>query len=303
MNYCVHKKPESGFSLVEMMVCILILVPIMGAAVTFFSAGINQHTTEQSSIDMNQEARSGLEMMTMELAQAGSHDAQGDLSTTTNAAIVASSTAQAVNVATSAKFTVGDYVTVDNGAVEEQVAITAVGDGTITGVFRGAHAAGIPIRLFALPYTQGIIPPAGLGINSSAAATTIRFFGDINGDGNLYYGEYVYDANNAQITRSMTPITQGAINPALPIITKIKPGTVEFRLYADGQAVVTLISIRMTVEDSMLTGNKRQEIALSSRVAIPSALAASALFQENQLNGGVNRLPPTPNQVIAWARR
>jgi hypothetical protein len=303
MNYRIHKKPESGYSLLEMMVCILILVPIMGAAIKFFSVGINQHTTEQSSIDMNQEARSGLEMMTMELAQAGSHDSPGDLSTTTSAAIVASAAAQTVNIGSSTGFTVGDYVTVDNGAIEEQVAITAIGNGTITGVFRTAHAAGIPIRLFALPYIQGIIPPAGLGANTSALATTIRFFGDINGNGNLFYGEYVYDANNAQITRSMTPITQGAINPALPIIAKIKPNSVQFRLYTDNQSIVTSISIRMTVEDSILTGNKRQETTLSSRVVIPSATAASALFQENQLNGGVNLLSPTPNQVIAWVRR
>jgi prepilin-type N-terminal cleavage/methylation domain-containing protein len=304
MEYRIPTMPDHGFSLIEMMICLVILVPIMGAAVGFFSVGVNQHNTEQSSIELNQEARSGLEMMTMELAQAGSHDAPGDLSTTTvTTTINASATSQTISVASSAGFTVGDYVTVDNGASQESVQLTAVGSGTITGVFRTGHTGSVPVRLFALPYMRGVIPPAGLAQNSSANVTTIRFFGDINGNGSLNYVEYAYDANNAQITRTMTPITQTSMNTAVPIITKIKPNSVQFTLYTDDQAAVTSATIRMIVQDTILTGNKQQETELSSRVTIPSAVAASALFAQNQTFGGVNRLPPVPTRVATWANR
>jgi Tfp pilus assembly protein PilW len=297
---------ESGFSLVEMLVCLLIMIPIMGAAVGFFKVGVDQHSTEQSAIDLNQEARSGLEMITMELSQAGSHDSSGVVGTTTNSAITASATAQTVGVGSSAGFTIGDYVTVDNGTSQESVRITAVGTGTLTGAFRTAHVANTPIRLLALPYLGGVIRPAGMGANSSTAVTTLRFFGDINGDGSLNYVEYSYvvdDANTAHITRSMTPITAGAMNAALPIIGKIKPGSVQFILNTDSRSVVTSVIIQMTVRDTIMTGSKRQETQLSSRVVIPCAVAASDLFLQNQTFGGVNRLPPVPTQVAGWANR
>jgi Tfp pilus assembly protein PilW len=303
MKCSVCFRRDSGFSLIEMLVCLLILIPIMGAAVGFFSIGINQHTTEQSAIEMNQDARSGLEIMTMELAQAGSHDSSGVLSTSSSAAIAASASAQNVSVASTTGFTIGDYVTVDNGTSQESVQIASIGSGTIRGVFRTAHAAGTPIRLFALPYMKGVIPPAGLGSNSSATVTTIRFFGDINGDGTLNYVEYAYDSTAAQITRSMTPITAGALNSALPIISKIKANSAQFVLYTDGQGIITSATIKLTVQDTVTTVSKKQETVLSTRVSIPSTTAASALFAQNQTSGGVNKLPPIPTQVTAWANR
>jgi Tfp pilus assembly protein PilW len=299
MTFTMQSKKSDGFTILELLISVLILIPIMAAAVSLFSLGANQHTTEQNSIDSNQEAESGLEMMTMELAQAGSH---GDRATTTSAGIAASSSAQSVAVASSSGFTAGDYVDVDTGANHEMVKLTAVTSGHITGVFRTAHASGIPVRLFAQPYMTGVIKPAGLGANASTDVTTLRFFGDINGDGNVSYVEYVYDAGNAQITRSMTPITLTAKNSALPLVRNIKPGSVQFTLFTDNQSIVTSATIRMTVRNTAKTGSSFEEFPLFSKVVFPSAVAASALFNENQVNGGISKLPPTPTQVSTWAQ-
>jgi hypothetical protein len=46
--------------------------------------------------------------------------------------------------------------------------------------------------------------------------------------------------------------------------------------------------------------HQHESIALSSRVAIPSAEAASALYFENLIYGGVNNLPPVPTRISAW---
>lgn len=298
MRRKTRARSQDGFSLLEMMVSILILIPVMAAALSLFSVGIRQQATEQTSVDANQEARSALEMMSTEIAQAGSH---GDRETTTTSPVSPSTNSQEISVADSAGFTVGDFVDVDTGASMETVQLTAVGNGTLSAVFRTAHASGVPVRLFALPFAGGIIPPAGMGADSAATVTTLRFFGDINGNSNILYVEYDYDSANEQITRSMTPVSQSTKNAALPIVRNIKPGTVDFTLYTDGMGIVTSAALKMTVQNTWKSGTKHEETELSTRVLIPSAVAAASLLDELNTYGGVNRFPPTPSRVTAWA--
>jgi len=271
----------------------------MAAVVTLFSDGVNQHSAEQSSAAMNQEARCALEMMTLEVAQAGSHrDAN---TTTTSSVSTPTASAQSVSLASSSGFTIGDFVDIDTGTSRETVEVTAVDSNSISAIFRIPHGNGVPVRLFALPYLTGVIPPAGLGANSSATTTRLRFFGDVNGDGKLYYVEYDYNSTNAQITRSMTPITQATKNAAQPLVGNIKPNSVQFTLYTDSMSVVTSVSVTLTAVNTVRSGTKYQETALSSRTVIPSAGAASTLKYEVETYGGINRLPPTPSHVTTWS--
>jgi Tfp pilus assembly protein PilW len=300
MMQIVRNKQSDGFTILELLVCLLIMIPIMGAAVSLFSVGAKQQASEQNSVDSNQEARSGLEIMTLEIAQAGSH---GDRATTSSGSVTANaSSAQSLAVDSSVGFNVGDYMDVDTGTSKESVKITAVTTGHISAIYRKAHNSGIPVRLFALPYKTGVIKPAGLGANSSTDVTTVKFFGDANGDGKLAYIEYIYDSNNAQITRSMTPITLTSKNAALALVSNIKANTAQFTLQTDSQSVVTSVTVKMTVRNTVKTGSGFEETALSSKILIPSAVAASALFAENQINGGISQLPPTPAQVTTWAQ-
>jgi Tfp pilus assembly protein PilW len=296
-NRC--KQPD-GFSILELLVCLLIMIPIMGAAVSLFSVGAKQQASEQNSVDSNQEVRAGMEIMTLEIAQAGSH---GDRATLSSGTVGAdASAAQSLAVDSSVGFNVGDYIEVDTGTSRESVKITAVTTGHISAIYRKAHGSGIPVRLFALPYQTGVIKPSGVGANASTDVTTLKFYGDVNGDGNLAYVEYIYDSANAQITRSMTPITLTSKNTALPLVSNIKANTAQFTLQTDSQSVVTSVTIKMTVRNTVKTGSGFEETALSSKILIPSAVAASALFVENQLNGGISQLPPTPAQVTTWAQ-
>ncbi len=297
MNNSIQTIRADGFSLVELLISILILSTIMGAALSLFSLGVTQHDTEQNAVDMSQGARSGLELMTMEIAQAGSH---GDIQTTTQGAISTTGD-QSVNVASGIGFAVGDYVSVDTGASNEVVEITALGSNSISGSFHKGHASGAPVRLFALPYLTGVVRPAGLGANSSVTVTTLKFFGNVNGDGKIYYVEYAYDAVNAQIVRSMTPITQATKNAALPIVNNVKANSASFTLFTDSRGVVTAVRLDFAVQATWKTGPKYQETALSTKVVIPCAVAASDLLHEVIVFGGINQLPPTPAQVTAWA--
>lgn len=298
MNDDLRAIPEDGFTLLEMMIALLILLPLIGSVVNLFSVAVNQHSSEQSSVEANQDARSALEMMTQEIAQAGSH---GDRSTTTTSQIIASTVAQPIPVVSSSGLTAGDFVDLDVGANNEIIKVTAVGTNSISGVVRRDHlTSGAPVRLFALPYLTGVIPPAGMAANSSATVTTLQCFGDMNSDGTVQYIEYKYDAANNQITRSITPITQGTLNPALSLVRNVKSNSVQFTLNTSNLKVVTSVNVSFTVQNNWATASKLQETVLSSRIVIPSALAASALLNELQTYGGINRLPPTPTQITTW---
>lgn len=309
MSYKIYAKQEAGFSILELLVAILILLPAIGAAVSLFSVGTTQQITEQGSIDVNQEARAGLEMITREISQAG---AQRDMTTNLTAPISAPNptTPQTVNVASTAGMLVGDYVDVDAGAYWESVQLTAVTSNSISAVFNQPHAAGAPVNLFTLPYAVAVIPPAGMAANSSAAVSTLKFFGDIDNDNIPDYVEYSIgqdpDATTDQITRSVTPITAAGKNPALPFITNISPGTAQFTVNTNVLGAITSVNIALTVENKVIGNIKtesdlKQQATLASRALIPSAMAATRLLIELQQYQDINRLPQTPPQVIAWA--
>ena len=296
----VRVKSEHGYSLIELTIAIVILVPIMGAAISLFSVGAHEQASEQSSIDANQESRSALEIMTTEISQAGTH---GDRFTATTSAVGASSSPQSVSLASAQGIIVGDWLDVDSGSNWESVEVTAVSGNSVSGVFRTSHASGTPVRLFALPFTGGVVTPSALTANSTSTVSKLAFFGDINGDSTLQYVEYAYDAENDQITRSITPLTQTTKNEAVPLVRNVKDSSVQFRLNTDGQGVVTSANIAMTVHNTVSTASKYQETEMSTKVAIPCALASSTLLFELRKYGGVDKLPPTPSIVTTWVNQ
>jgi Tfp pilus assembly protein PilW len=297
MGSAMRIKTEQGFSLLELVICMLILIPIMGAAMSLFSVGARQQTSEQGSVDVNQEARAGLEMMLTEIAQAGSH---GDWITTLTSG-TGGTGSQTVSVASAAGLTAGDWVEIGSGATMETIQLTAVNSNGITAVFNFNHSSGDPVRLFALPYASGIIPPSGMAVNASNTGTSLRFFGDINGNATVQYVEYIYDSANNQITRSITPIAQSTKNAAIPFVRNVTPNSVQFMVNTNGLGIVTSVNVAFTVQNNSSAETQNQQTQLSSRTTIPSAFAASALIWELQAYQGFDRMPSTPSRVTAWA--
>ncbi|MBN2321969.1 MAG: hypothetical protein JXR49_23030 [Acidobacteria bacterium] len=288
-------RSQGGFSALEVLISVCILIPIMAGAMHMFSEGVNQHASEQESIEANQDASAGFNLMTTEIAQAGSH---GDKSTTIQQNIIGSTGAQAVSVASSDGFCIGDFIQgINNAGDLETVEIVGVGSNTINAVFLNDYVVGDKIRLFAMPYLDGVLPPTATVANGATPVTTLRFFGDIYGDGNLYYVEYAYDSQNAQITRSMTPFSQTYKEPAVPLITGLQPSATPFFLHTNDQNVITSITVSFTVENQRGLSPTAEEIALSSKITIPSVVAASNLLKEILLYGGVNHLPPIPQRI------
>jgi type II secretory pathway pseudopilin PulG len=293
-----RNRRHEGFSIVEMLVALCIFLPLMIGAAQLFEVGVKQKSREQSTLEASMDATIGFQMMLSEIAQAGSHS---DISTTLQQNVSGSATAQAVSVASTAGLNPGDYIDiVDSTGSSETIEIKAVGDGTLTAIILGDYTTGDDVRLFAQPYTGGIISPTALAANASTDVTTLRFFGDIYGDGNLYYVEYAYDSNNAQITRSITRFDAGSKSAAVPLISHIQQGSAQFTLHADGNGVVSSVTASLTVENQWKNdAGQLEEIRLSSRVNAPSIEAASALYYESMHYGGVANLPSIPSFVAS----
>jgi hypothetical protein len=110
-----------------------------------------------------------------------------------------------VSLASTASIFVGEQLLIDAGLSQETVTVTAISSGTIRGVFQKNHSNGAPVN------AVGVFPQ---GVLSSSTANQLQLIGDINGDGSLDYAQYDCDTNAGTLSRSVTPITAGAINPS-----------------------------------------------------------------------------------------
>jgi hypothetical protein len=302
MRYKIEAKSENGFSMTELVVAMLILLPLMGATVGMFSVGTRQQTTEQGSIDVNQDARAGLEMMVREISQAGAHK---DVRVTFNGGINDSPNVQTVSVSSSpAGMMAGEWVDVDTGGNLEYVKLTGVGSNSISGIFTKPHADGASIYYFARPYAEGVIPPPEMTPGTPIAVQTLRFFGDINDDSVIEYVEYVYDSTNNQITRLATPVSAASLTGARPFIRNIRPGTALFTLNSNALGIINSVGIAFTVENTAIEqGAQRQFTALASRVLIQSAMVATPLAYQFQQYKDLKGLPSTPSNIVTWVTR
>jgi len=293
---------ESGFSLVELMISAAILLPLLGAVVLLFARGVDYYGAEQRTAQMNEEARMAVEVMSLEIAQAG---ARKDPVATLSAATAGSGAASTVNVSSSTGFSASDTITVDpgGGAAQEDVVLTGVGTNTLTGIFKNAHISGATVTLFALPYLTGIVPPAGMAANSSATATRLAFYGDFYENGDLYYIEYKYIPPAlpvlGYITKSITKLDSGAESTAQVLIENVTGPASPFTLYSDANGAVTSVAVSLTLQSTWTKTTKTTQLA--SRMAAPSVAAASSLQTYNNANGQVYVLPVTPANVTTWS--
>ena len=289
-------RSERGFTLLEMLISICILIPIMAGAMQMFSVGVQQQSSEQSSVQMSQDASAGFNLMSMEIVQAGSNTRY--FKTTTSGTIAGDPYNSATYaVASTSGLQSGDVVELYDNTYgsTEIVKLTGVSAGYITGIFQKDFPAGSVVRLFSLPYRTGVLNPGTPTANATTSVTTLRFFGDIYGDGTMYYAEYVYNSQNKQITRSVTSLGSTSKNPLVPVITDVK--SAQFLLHTDATKTITSVTLSITVENKWKTNGKLQEIKLFSKIAIPSMETASSLLLENMQYGPVNPLPSTPSRI------
>ncbi|MDA2927267.1 hypothetical protein MYX78_08555, partial [Acidobacteria bacterium AH-259-G07] len=173
------------------------------------------------------------------------------------------------------------------GEAEELVTVTAVGSGSITGIFKNDHNDDTLVNAL------GAFPTGVLG-----TANQLQIFGDINADGTLLYVEYNCDTAQGVLTRSITPISAAAQNPASVLLDNLvsNPGGVPCFQFLTQTVTGTTFVTRVTVTLSTQTSAADPEtgafhtVTSSLTVAPPNLLAAVELAQLK----ANDRLQPTP---------
>jgi prepilin-type N-terminal cleavage/methylation domain-containing protein len=243
---------EAGFSLIEMVVSVAVIVLLMSAVFPFLFQSQKRYQGNLVISEANQSARAALEVMTQEVGQAG-FNPNFTANKTSSVVVTPASGAQCITLSNITQINPGDWLSVGTGPTNElvQVLSTSNTSGTpcgssnqIQGVFLMAHDGSttpFPIISYKMPYGTGILRTAGTSTDQ-----TLEFYGDINQDGVIRYVVYslspVSPAASVSINgttytlyslyRSVTPVTftklpalspytPPANSPASPLVTNV----------------------------------------------------------------------------------
>jgi prepilin-type N-terminal cleavage/methylation domain-containing protein len=224
---------DAGFSLIELLIALGILLAVSSVVTQSVLRMSQSQKTIWNRTEMHSGVRSATELLQQEVGQAGRISLPG---TVTLSAAVASG-ATTGTVSSSSGMFVNELLTVDAGANQEVVKITAIAGNTLTvsavntsgtvtqTSFGTAHAAGTAVTV-AGGFQQGIIPD---NITNGSDGTHLKLFGDINGDGTLVYVEYTCspdDTNGGYLYRTMITNPLTAANKPAPGVADVLLGNI-----------------------------------------------------------------------------
>ena len=209
---------QSGFSLLELMAALGLLLLISGIVMTALKQMMMTQGTLSNRTEMHSGVRSATEVLQQEIGQAGKISLPAPV--TLASAVAGTGAATQVTVSSAAGMFTGEQLVIgpDTGCVppacpagnQETVALTAVAAATnqITARFENVHAIGAPIMVMGA-FASGIVPTNKA---FGSTPTVLKMYGDINGDGNMVYVEYTCGGGN--LYRNVMPIT-AATKPGL----------------------------------------------------------------------------------------
>lgn len=204
------RKSDAGFTLIEMLVSIVILMIVSGSALEGVFRLTKVSRTVSNRTEMHSGVRNATELLQQEVGQAG-RIALPNLvqmgTAVTTAAVPTTVLVNAVNSAgsvlssvngTSGMF-IGEKLVVDTGSNEETVVLTGLNSTNrqFTATFALTHAANVPINVYGA-FRQGIIPTT---VTNGSTGAIMKMVGDINSDGSLLYVEYKCDTAAGNLYR------------------------------------------------------------------------------------------------------
>jgi prepilin-type N-terminal cleavage/methylation domain-containing protein len=304
---------EAGFSLLEMMASIVILLVIVGGLVSLLSFFQQSYARTEVKSDMYENVRGAAELMEQEIGQAGLVNLPSP-GPTLSAGITANAAAQTVNVSSTTSMFVGEQLLVDAGASnEELVTLAGVNAGDITAIFSKSHATGASLNVLGV-FPNGIVAPGMTDGSTSVTepgVSVLNLFGDINGDGSLVYVRYTCDTSKTPgtLTRSVTTITPGVdtIGPSQTVLSTLVPnpgGTPCFQYTtstAGGDTFVTNVGITLSVQTTRPDPQTGQYATMTKSFLNFSPRNVSAGFEwANNNSGNTTRLQATPANVLSY---
>ncbi|MBI4165522.1 MAG: prepilin-type N-terminal cleavage/methylation domain-containing protein [Acidobacteria bacterium] len=201
-----------GFSLLEVLVSVMIITVLMAAVFQFLRFNQQRYRGDQLLAERNQGARSALELMTMELQQAG-HNPNLTSHKTLAADVTPTGTLVNIDVGDTTGIFYGNLVEIGASATDPNWETVTVGkdsthaitSSTFPAIITLPHTSGQPVFTRSLPFPNGILYTASaVGSGQSVAVNTIQYFGDIHGRGTLAYGEYKLVDTGATTTLKCT---------------------------------------------------------------------------------------------------
>jgi len=263
---------EKGFSLLEMLISLVILLIASGTAFYALAYYQRSYGSSQLRADMHMGVRAALELMAQEVNQAGllPFGPPRKLS----AAVSPSPTAQLVQVTAGgvpnvSSIFVNEKLTIDTGSNQEDVKVTAVNTATsqITAIFTKAHPANAPVNAFGL-FPQGIRSTSPNPSNS----TVLKIFGDINGDNTIAYVEY--ECSGGTLTRKEWQIPSFDVSPAARVL--VRTGTLVKDVIVDptpcfqyttatasGATFVTSVTVTLSVQTADKDPFTKQRVSMT----------------------------------------
>jgi len=300
---------EAGFTLIEMMIAILLLMIVSGTVLKGVMAMGEEHSALKNRTDMHASVRNVTELLTQEVGQAGKVALPGPVTLT--AAAVAGATS--VKVDSIAGMFIGEQVLVDAGTNSETVEITNIdipNKTLTTAPLSLAHAAGVPV-IAPGGFAAGVIPDKKADDTTpypdGSTDRILKIFGDISGDGNMQYVEYWCDVDNGRLYRkamAFNALTKPKYTLDMVLIDNLLKNpndTGRFtyqRQSVYGVPYVTDVAITLTVA----TQNKdRHTGAVQVETKTLLNVSPRNVFTAWQLAGlGIaNRVQPTPASVTA----
>lgn len=254
---------QKGFSLFELVIVLGILLLVLGIVFSGFTDGLRTFRQERAKAERDSDLKRVLELMSIELAQAGvtPNIINEDVAATQSGPVTSA------NLATGATTVSFNHVTglyprrpiilelPENGTNAEVVTVSNVTSATqitLTGATAKTHTSGIAIGSPSYPNMFGVLnpPPSPAAttkiIEPQTTLTPVRlgFIGDILGNGTLYYVEYTYDYNN----RVLNGVTSGFIGTLRRSITPINNALTTGSTKADATAILNNVTnIRFTL--------------------------------------------------------
>ncbi len=208
-----------GFSLIEVLVSVMIITVLMAAVFQFMRFNQQRYRGDQLLAERNQGARSALELMTQELQQAG-HNPNFATNKTLTAAATPTGAIVNISVNNTTGIFYGNLVEIGSSAADPNREVVEVkGDSTHTitstsfpAIVTMSHASGQPVFSRSLPFPNGILySAAAVGTGQTVTVNVIQYFGDVDGNGSLRYGEYkLVDTGKTSTLQCRTPT--GAAN-------------------------------------------------------------------------------------------